>query len=99
DYSVLRLGAWAHRGRALQQRGAVERLRLPGQLVAGRRLSAARLPGRGLDAPARRRGQPAAVSGLREASNMATTYELTDDSVVVIIGSGAGGGTLGNELA
>ena len=30
---------------------------------------------------------------------MATTYELTDDSVVVIIGSGAGGGTLGNELA
>ncbi|MFL5331965.1 MAG: GMC family oxidoreductase [Geminicoccaceae bacterium] len=30
---------------------------------------------------------------------MATTYELGDDSVVVIVGSGAGGGTLGNELA
>src|SRR5690606_34813211 len=30
---------------------------------------------------------------------MATQYELDDDSVVVIIGSGAGGGTLGNELA
>ncbi len=30
---------------------------------------------------------------------MATTYELSDDSVVVIVGSGAGGGTLGNELA
>ena len=30
---------------------------------------------------------------------MAAPYELTDDSVVVIIGSGAGGGTLGNELA
>ena len=26
-------------------------------------------------------------------------FELNDDSVVVIIGSGAGGGTLGNELA
>ena len=30
---------------------------------------------------------------------MAKTYDLNDDSVVVIIGSGAGGGTLGNELA
>lgn len=30
---------------------------------------------------------------------MATSYDLNDDSVVVIIGSGAGGGTLGNELA
>jgi len=27
-----------------------------------------------------------------------TQYELNDDSVVVIIGSGAGGGTLANEL-
>jgi len=26
-------------------------------------------------------------------------FDLKDDSVVVIIGSGAGGGTLGNELA
>jgi len=26
-------------------------------------------------------------------------FDLSDDSVVVIIGSGAGGGTLGNELA
>ena len=25
-------------------------------------------------------------------------YELNDDSVVVVIGSGAGGGTLANEL-
>ncbi|WP_099867421.1 GMC family oxidoreductase [Pararhizobium haloflavum] len=30
---------------------------------------------------------------------MAAPYDLTDDSVVVIIGSGAGGGTLANELA
>ncbi len=30
---------------------------------------------------------------------MAATYDLNDDSVVVIVGSGAGGGTLGNELA
>jgi choline dehydrogenase-like flavoprotein len=30
---------------------------------------------------------------------MATSYDMNDDSVVVIIGSGAGGGTLGNELA
>lgn len=30
---------------------------------------------------------------------MAAPYDLTDDSVVVIVGSGAGGGTLGNELA
>ncbi len=28
-----------------------------------------------------------------------TTYDLADDSVVVIVGSGAGGGTLANELA
>ncbi|GAA5539779.1 GMC family oxidoreductase [Ochrobactrum soli] len=30
---------------------------------------------------------------------MAAPYDLKDDKVVVIIGSGAGGGTLGNELA
>lgn len=30
---------------------------------------------------------------------MAPTYEKSDDSVVVVIGSGAGGGTLSNELA
>jgi choline dehydrogenase-like flavoprotein len=30
---------------------------------------------------------------------MAAPYDLKDDSVVLIIGSGAGGGTLGNELA
>ena len=30
---------------------------------------------------------------------MTAPYDLSDDSVVVIIGSGAGGGTLGNELA
>ncbi len=30
---------------------------------------------------------------------MAAKYDLNDDGVVVIIGSGAGGGTLGNELA
>ena len=30
---------------------------------------------------------------------MAAPFDLNDDSVVVIVGSGAGGGTLGNELA
>ena len=30
---------------------------------------------------------------------MAAKYDLNDDGVVVIVGSGAGGGTLGNELA
>jgi len=30
---------------------------------------------------------------------MAKTYDLNDDSVVVVVGSGAGGGTLSNELA
>ena len=30
---------------------------------------------------------------------MARSYELSDDGVVVVIGSGAGGGTLANELA
>ncbi len=29
---------------------------------------------------------------------MAASYELNDDGVVVIVGSGAGGGTLANEL-
>ena len=27
------------------------------------------------------------------------TFDLNDDSIVCIVGSGAGGGTLGNELA
>ena len=30
---------------------------------------------------------------------MAKTFDLKDDSVVVVVGSGAGGGTLSNELA
>jgi choline dehydrogenase-like flavoprotein len=30
---------------------------------------------------------------------MPRTFDLDDDTLVVIIGSGAGGGTLGNELA
>jgi len=30
---------------------------------------------------------------------MANRYELSDASVVVVIGSGAGGGTVSNELA
>jgi len=30
---------------------------------------------------------------------MAKQYELSDSSVVVVIGSGAGGGTIANELA
>ncbi len=30
---------------------------------------------------------------------MAAKFDLTDDRVVVVIGSGAGGGTLSNELA
>jgi hypothetical protein len=30
---------------------------------------------------------------------MAAPFDLNDDSVVVVIGSGAGGGTLGTELA
>src|SRR3984957_20314082 len=31
--------------------------------------------------------------------DMAAKFDQNDDSVVVIVGSGAGGGTLGNELA
>ena len=42
-------------------------IRLPGQLLPGRRLPLPRLPGRRLDHAAGRRGQPAAVHGLREA--------------------------------
>lgn len=30
---------------------------------------------------------------------MAATFDQNDDSVVVIVGSGAGGGTMANELA
>ena len=30
---------------------------------------------------------------------MSAKFDQNDDSVVVIVGSGAGGGTLGNELA
>ena len=30
---------------------------------------------------------------------MANKFDLNDDGVVVVIGSGAGGGTLGSELA
>src|SRR5580700_11545883 len=34
-----------------------------------------------------------------EETDMAAKFDQNDDSVVVIIGSGAGGGTLSNELA
>src|SRR5271166_5362651 len=34
-----------------------------------------------------------------EETDMAAKFDLNDDSVVVIVGSGAGGGTLSNELA
>ena len=30
---------------------------------------------------------------------MATKFDLNDDSVVVVVGSGAGGGTVGSQLA
>lgn len=30
---------------------------------------------------------------------MATSFDLNDDNVVVVIGTGAGGGVLANELA
>src|SRR5215831_16686221 len=39
------------------------------------------------------------VSCERGGSTMAAKFDQNDDSVVVIIGSGAGGGTLANELA
>ena len=35
----------------------------------------------------------------REERPMAKTFDLTDELVIVVIGSGAGGGTLSNELA
>src|SRR5690606_21848259 len=52
----------------------------------------------------KRHHRPADASRLAETGKhweetMAAPYDLKDDKVVVIIGSGAGGGTLGNELA
>ena len=51
-------------------------------------------PGRDLDDTARRRGEPArrATRLKGRQGTMAAKYELGDDSVVVIVGSGAGGG-------
>src|SRR5262252_2715946 len=48
-------------------------------------------------------GEPRSLQGLMAPStgheeSIMANYELNDDSVVVIIGSGAGGGTLANEL-
>src|SRR6478609_6754808 len=60
-----------------------------------RRAAARRRAGR-LHQPRLRRHRLAAA-GIGEATM--ATFDLNDDSVVCIIGSGAGGGTLGNELA
>jgi len=54
-------------------------------------------------AGAHRRSQPAALPGLipppqNNIGDTLATFDFGDDSVVVIIGSGAGGGTLANEL-
>ncbi len=38
------------------------------------------------------------MSDLLDDEVAAVTYDTSDDSVVVIVGSGAGGGTLANEL-
>src|SRR5690606_19613472 len=71
--------------RALQPEGGLAAVRLRGrELLAGR-----------VHRPRFRRHQMA----LREDETMTAPFELTDDNVVVVIGTGAGGGVLANKLA
>jgi len=98
--SVLRQGSRHLRHGALRQSAGLRPLRLRGQL-----LGEGRLPAAGLQRPQNgcqtRRPTPAHLFRVpapdHRRSNMAT-YEMNDDSVVAVIGSGAGGGTLANEL-
>src|SRR5262245_66119100 len=64
----------------------MEEIWLSRLVVAIRRLSQPRL-----------RRHSLAAKGIARERHMAK-YELTNDGVVVIVGSGAGGGTLANEL-
>ena len=81
-------GARRHSWSASTTKGGLAALRLPGQAPRKRRLHLPRLQ-------RHQRGS----EGRGRSTSWQRTFELNDDSVVVIIGSGAGGGTLGNELA
>src|SRR5208337_3103818 len=78
---------------ALQPAGDLADLRIRGRVLLQGRIYRARLRRHHLALTA----QSKPHSG--EETDMAAKFDLSDDSVVVIVGSGAGGGTLGNELA
>src|SRR5207237_383345 len=79
----------------LQPERSLAEVRLRGLLRRTRRLHQARLRRHRLAPEGLKRHRQRT---LREETHMAK-FDLNDSSVVVIVGSGAGGGTLGNELA
>ena len=78
---------------ALQPERGLADLRLRGRILLEGRLHPSRLQRHQL-ALSRTNKQT-----IRRGNDMAAKFDQNDDSVVVIVGSGAGGGTLGNELA
>ena len=92
-------GARPGRERPLQRSRSLEDFRLSGRFLRGRRLSCSAAstisPGCRLRPPRRARRHKTRKGRGRTWQRQ---YELNDDGVVVIIGSGAGGGSLGHEL-
>src|SRR4051794_21788973 len=79
---------------SLQPKGALAQVRLRGLVRRTWRLHQTRLR--------RHRLAPEGIASSNTCSGMETQmakFDLNDSGVVVIVGSGAGGGTLGNELA
>src|SRR5260370_23323722 len=78
---------------SLQPGRAVAEIRLRGLLCRAWRLHQARLQRHRLAAESLK------ASNKSGWEDIMAKFDLNDDGVVVIVGSGAGGGTLGNELA
>ncbi len=109
-HAVFRRGARPVRHLAVRQRHGLRGLRLSRLGLGKRRLHHARFPGPEVAASAFKRSQPASLHGLRpfqprpnttHRKNQDITWQNSTTAttrVVVIIGSGAGGGTLANEL-
>src|SRR5260370_42520486 len=78
---------------SLQPGRAVAEIRVRGLVRRARRLHQARLQRHRLAAESLK------ASNKSGWEDVMAKFDLNDDGVVVIVGSGAGGGTLGNELA
>ena len=102
-HALLRRGARPVHHLAVRQRHGLQGLRLPRLGLGEGRLHHARLPGPEVAAGAAHEAEPASPAAAeptdtRTQETAMAKFDMNDDSVVVIIGSGAGGGTLANEL-